>query len=202
MNTEQTFISIKNEAIQRSLIGTIIKRFENVGLKLVGIKMIVPDEKNLSKQYPNEDWWYKNVGEKTKKSRLLRMSKDDRSPIEIGKWVRGMIMEDLVGKPQVAMVWEGANAVAIAMKLIGKTNPLDSDVGTIRADYTIDSYEVADKFKHPVRTLVHRSGSVEEAKEEIGIWFSKKEIKNYPLVLEEVFYKAGWGKVANLEIGG
>jgi len=195
MNTEQTYISIKNEAIQKGLIGEIIHRLERVGLKLVAIKMIVPDEATLGKQYPDADFWYKQVGEKTKASRQKRGLVDERDSIEIGKWVRGMILEDLVGKPQIAMVWEGAHAVEIAKKLIGITNPLDSDVGTIRADFTVESYDVADFYAHPVRTLVHRSGSAEEAKEEIAIWFKDTEIKEYPLVLEEVLYKNGWGKV-------
>jgi len=195
MNKEQTLVSIKNEAIQKGLIGEIIHRLERVGLKLVAIKMTVPDEVAISKQYPDEEWWYKQVGEKTKSSREKRGVEDKRDIIEIGKWVRGMLLEDLVGKPQVAMVWEGAHAVEIAKKLIGITNPLDSDVGTIRADFTIESYDVADHFGHPVRTLVHRSGSVDEAKTEIKLWFKDGEIQNYPLVLEEVLYQNGWGKV-------
>ena len=197
MNTEQTYISIKNEAIQKGLIGEIIHRLERVGLKLVAVKMIVPNETVLGKQYPDAEWWYKQVGEKTKASRQKRGIEDKRDSIEIGKWVRGMILEDLVGKPQVAMVWEGAHAIEIAKKLIGITNPLDSDVGTIRADFTIESYDVADYYQHPVRTLVHRSGSVDEAKEEIALWFKSEEVKKYPLVLEEVLYRNGWGNVSN-----
>jgi nucleoside-diphosphate kinase len=195
VNSEQTYISIKNEAIQKGIIGEIITRFEKVGLKLVAIKMIVPTAEILGKQYPDADFWYSQVGEKTKLSRQKRGITDDRDSIEIGKWVRGMILEDLVGKPQVAMVWEGAHAVEIAKKLIGITNPLDSDVGTIRADYTVESYDVADFYQHPVRTLVHRSGSVEEAKDEIALWFNKEEIQEYPLVLEEILYKNNWGKI-------
>ncbi|MBU1104631.1 hypothetical protein L6255_02550 [Candidatus Parcubacteria bacterium] len=122
MQKEQTFISIKNEAIQKGLIGEIIHRLERVGLKLVAIKMVVPDKDAIAKQYPDKEWWYKQVGEKTKDSRQKRGVEDNRDIIEIGKWVRGMLLEDLVGKPQVAMVWEGAHAVEITLNLSGKSS--------------------------------------------------------------------------------
>ncbi len=192
---ERTFIAVKSDAIQRHLIGEIIQRFERRGMKLVACKLVVPTAEHLAQQYPDAEWWYRNVGEKTLKSRRAKGIEDQRDPIEIGKWVREMIIKDIQGKPMLAMVWQGAHAVALGRKTVGSTNPLDADVGTIRGDFTVESYELADLLEHPVRNLVHASGSVEEAEKEIAIYFKKEEIVDYPLVTEEVLYGAQWGKV-------
>jgi len=193
MQKERTFIAVKSDGIQRHLIGEIIKRFENRGLKLVAMKMVVPTEANLAKQYPDSKEWYENVGEKTIKSKLAKGQPETREPIEIGKWVRDMILKDIVGKPLVAMIWEGPHAVALGRKTAGATNPLDADVGTIRGDYTIESYELADLLQHPVRNLLHASGSVDEAKDEIAIYFNQNEIVDYKMIIETVLYEEGWG---------
>ncbi|OQX51546.1 hypothetical protein B5M47_00345 [candidate division CPR3 bacterium 4484_211] len=192
---ERTFIAVKSDGIQRHLIGEVIQRFERRGMKLVACKMVVPTEEDLGKQYPDEEWWYRNVGEKTLKSRREKGIEDNRKPEEIGRWVRQMIIDDVCGKPMLVMVWEGAHAVALGRKTAGSTNPLDADVGTIRGDYTVESYEVADHLGHPIRNILHASGSVEEAEKEIGIYFRKEEIVSYPLIVEEVLYGSGWGRV-------
>lgn len=193
MKREQTFIAVKSDAIQRHLIGEIIKRFENRGLKLVGIKMIVPTEEQLSKQYPDTKEWKENVGNKTIASKKAKGVDETRSALEIGEWVRNMILSDVVGKPLVGMVWEGPHAVALGRKTAGATNPLDADVGTIRGDYTVESYDLADELGHPIRNLLHASGDVEEAKEDIKTYFDESEIISYPLIVEQVLYDEGWG---------
>jgi len=86
------------------------------------------------------------------------------------------------------MVFEGINAVGIVRKITGSTEPLSSDVGTIRGDFTIDSYEVADVDNRAVRNLIHASGSSEEAEKEINIWFQPEEIINYRLINESILY--------------
>jgi nucleoside-diphosphate kinase len=90
--------------------------------------------------------------------------------------------------PVIAMVWQGLHAVAIVRKLTGGTEPLTSDVGTIRGDFVLDSYERSDMDKRAVRNLIHASGSVGEAEQEIAHWFSDGEIFNYRLVQESVLY--------------
>lgn len=195
MIRERTFIAVKSESIQRHLIGEIIGRFERRGLKLVACKMVVPTMEQIGKQYPDADWWYLKCGERTIKSRRERGIEDNRRPLEVGKWVRQMLLKDNVGKPLLAMVWEGAHAVALGVKTIGHTNPLEADAGTIRGDYTVESYELADKMQHPIRTLVHASKSVEEAKEEMNLYFQPKEIVDYPMIIEDVLYGEGWGVV-------
>ena len=193
MQNERTFIAVKSDAIQRHLVGEIIERFENRGLKLVGIKMIVPNETQLSKQYPDTKEWKENVGNKTIASKQAKGQAETRTALAIGEWVRNMILSDVVDKPLIGMVWEGSHAVALGRKTAGATNPLDADVGTIRGDYTVESYELADKLGHPVRNLLHASGTVDEAKEDIATYFNENEIINYSLIIEQILYEDGWG---------
>ena len=90
--------------------------------------------------------------------------------------------------PVVAMVWQGIHAAAIVRKITGGTEPLTSNMGTIRGDYTIDSYEISDVDGRAVRNLVHASGNSEEAEKEIPLWFSPKELIDYRLVNEAMLY--------------
>jgi nucleoside-diphosphate kinase len=86
------------------------------------------------------------------------------------------------------MVWQGMNAVKIVKKITGGTEPLTSDVGTIRGDLTIDSYQIADIDMRSVRNIIHASGSVEEAEKEIALWFKPEEILSYRLISEAILY--------------
>ena len=86
------------------------------------------------------------------------------------------------------MVWQGAHAVAIVRKLTGGTEPLTSDVGTIRGDFVLDSYEMSDQDKRAVRNLIHASGSPEEAEKEIAHWFKPEELLAYKVLQEKILY--------------
>ena len=86
------------------------------------------------------------------------------------------------------MVWQGAHAVELVRKVTGGTEPLTSDVGTIRGDFVLDSYQISDTDGRAVRNLIHASGSVEEAKKEIKHWFSDDELIDYRLVQEKILY--------------
>ena len=86
------------------------------------------------------------------------------------------------------MVWEGAHAVAIVRKLTGGTEPLTSDVGTIRGDFVIDSYKMTDDDGRSIRNLVHASGSIKEAKDEVKHWFNEQEIMHYNY--SDYYYKS------------
>ena len=186
---ERTLAVIKPDGIQRTLIGEIIKRYERVGLKLVGLKMVAPDEKFVEDHYTLNPEWRKNVGNKSieaakKKGEAIR----SEDPLEMGEFVLGYLKKYLSSGPVIAMVWQGINAVGIVRKITGGTEPLTSDVGTIRGDFTIDSYKAGDTDGRSVRNLVHASGSPEEAEREIELWFNKKEIINYRLIQEEILY--------------
>ena len=90
--------------------------------------------------------------------------------------------------PVIAMVWQGAHSVAIVRKITGGTEPLTSPVGTIRGDYVLDSYQMSESDIRSVRNIIHASGSVAEAKNEIVHWFTKDEIIDYKIVQEQIMY--------------
>jgi len=90
--------------------------------------------------------------------------------------------------PVLAMVVEGNQATGIVTKIVGSTEPLTADIGTIRADFTIDSYALAGLDGRAVRNLVHCSESPEEAEREIALWFDENEILKYRLVQDQILY--------------
>ena len=186
---ERTLVVIKPDGVQRSLIGEIIKRFEQVGLKMVAVKMLVPTEDFVEKHYTLDPHWRQLTGEKTIKGYIEKgLEPPSRDPLEISQKILENLKRYLTSGPVVAMVWEGAHAVKIVRKLVGGTEPLTSDVGTIRGDYVLDSYQMGDEDGRSVRNLVHASGSVEEAEMEIKHWFSEDELIEYRLVQEQILY--------------
>ena len=186
---ERTLVLIKPDGIQRTLIGEIIKRYERMGLKLVALKMVVPTVDQIEKHYTLDPQWRKVTGEKTIQSYI---DKGLKPPLEDPYEVTGKILENLkkymTSGPVIAMIWQGAHAVQIVRKVTGKTEPLTSDVGTIRGDFVLDSYQMSDGDGRSVRNLLHASGSVKEAEMEINHWFKPEEIVNYRLVQEQILY--------------
>ena len=186
---ERTLIMIKPDGVQRTLMGEIIKRYEQIGLKLIGIKMLVPTEQHIEQHYTLDPEWRRITGEKTiagyKKKGLTPPSED---PFEITAKILAGLKKYMTSGPMVAMVWEGAHSVAIGRKLAGGTEPLTSDIGSIRGDFVLDSYQMSDKDGRAVRNLLHASGSPEEAEMEIKHWFDEKELINYRLVQEQMLY--------------
>jgi len=189
MKKERTFVMVKPDGVQRSLIGEIIKRFERVGLKLVSIKMILPTEDLAKKHYTLDPEWLRKVGEKTIAGYHKKgIQPPSENPLDIGNRVLEGLSKYLASGPVVAMVWQGAHAVGIVRKLVGGTEPLTSDVGTIRGDLVLDSYQLGDTDGRAVRNLIHASGSVEEAQNEINLWLRKEDIIEYRLVQEAILY--------------
>jgi nucleoside-diphosphate kinase len=186
---EKTLVLIKPDGIQRTLIGEIIKRYERLGLKLVGLKMLVPTPDQIEKHYTLDPNWRRITGEKTIKSyndKGLKPPSED--PLKITEILLGNLKKYMTSGPVVAMVWEGNSAVKIVRKITGGTEPLTSDVGTIRGDFVIDSYQLSDLSGRSVRNLIHASGSPEEAENEINQWFKPSEIIKYRLVQEHILY--------------
>lgn len=186
---ERTLIVIKPDGVQRTLIGEIIKRYERVGLKLVGIKMMVPTADFIEKHYTLDPEWRRITGEKRIKAALdAGEEPPSRDPIEITNIVLQKLRKYMTSGPVVAMVWQGAHAVDVVRKITGGTEPRNSDIGTIRGDFVLDSYLMADTDGRSVRNLVHASGSVEEANNEIKHWFKDEEMVDYRLVQEQILY--------------
>lgn len=186
---ERTLVLIKPDGFQRSLIGEIIKRYERSGLKLVGIKMIVPTEEHIEKHYTLEPEWRRVTGEKTIKGYKDKgLTPPSEDPLEITGKILKNLMKYMTSGPVIAMVWQGAHAVELVRKMTGGTEPLKSDVGTIRGDYVLDSYQMSDEDGRAVRNLVHASGSKSEAEKEIRHWFNANELVQYRLVQEQILY--------------
>ena len=112
----------------------------------------------------------------------------DKEPIEYGKDIIRTILHYMTAAPVVAMILEGNKAVAVVTKIVGSTEPSTSDVGTIRGDYTVDSYSHSTFENRAVRNLVHQSESPEEAEREIPLWFKDEEIMNYVTAQERIMY--------------
>ncbi|HPN96424.1 MAG TPA: nucleoside-diphosphate kinase [Candidatus Moranbacteria bacterium] len=188
---ERTLVIIKPDGVQRSLIGEIVKRYERVGLKLLAMKMVIPTEEMATRHYyeVGGDAWLEEVGRKAAAS---YEKKGLKSPFATFKENGTAIMKSnakyLSSGPVIAMIWQGNQAVGLVRKITGGTEPLSSDVGTIRGDYAIDTYQMADLDQRSIRNLIHASGNTEEAEKEIPIWFKEKEILEYNHIQEKILY--------------
>jgi nucleoside-diphosphate kinase len=186
---ERTLVIIKPDGVQRGLIGEVIKRYERTGLKLVGLKLVVPTGDLIEKHYLVDPDWKVKRGKKT-----IQAYKDKgleppiTDPEKSGQATLDVLKKYFASGPVVVMVWQGMNAVAVVKKITGGTEPLTSDVGTIRGDLTIDSFQVADIDGRSARNIIHASGNLEDAVKEIPLWFSEQEIFNYRLINEAILY--------------
>ena len=148
---ERTYIMIKPDGVHRGLVGAIVQRFENRGYKLVALKMVSPTRELLEEHYAD---------------------------LKTKKFFPSLIEYMLMG-PVVAMVWQGLGAVVTGRKILGATNPLDSQPGTIRGDFCIDTG----------RNVCHGSDSVESANNEIALWFTTEEVQSWAKVDEKFIYE-------------
>ena len=154
---QRTLILFKPDAVQRGIVGEILTRFERVGLKIIGTKMIFPNKEHYHKHYEGIGKMVTRRGEKA----------------------FDMALEFMTQGPVIAMVFEGVEAVELVRKLVGGTEPKSALPGTIRGDYSHMSFGYADEHNVGIPNLIHASGSVEEAKQEIEHWFADHEIYDY-----------------------
>lgn len=138
---EKTFLMVKPDGVQRNLIGEIVTRFEKKGYKLVGAKLMVISQELAEQHY----------GEHKERPFF------------------GELVDFITSGPVFAMVWEGDNVIATARKMMGATNPLEADTGTIRGDFGI---QVG-------MNIIHGSDSPESAEREINLFFNENEINDY-----------------------
>jgi nucleoside-diphosphate kinase len=185
---ERTFVIIKPDGVQRSLIGEIIHRIERTGLKLIAMKFVFTNEDNYWEHYNKNDAWFEEKGQNTIDNRKSNNLPIEKSAIEYGKDIIRALIKFMTAGPVIMMIWEGNKAVSVVKKIVGGTEPSNSDVGTIRGDFTIDSYELSNVDGRAVRNLIHCSDKPEEAEREIKIWFKEEEILKYRLVGEEILY--------------
>ncbi len=185
---ERTFVIIKPDGVQRSLVGDIIQRFEKTGLKLVAMKFAFATEEQCEKHYSKDDVWCESKGQIRIKDIENSGLSVEKTAIEYGRDIIRAIYAYMTAGPVVLMVWEGNKAVGIVKKIVGGTEPLTSDVGTIRGDLTVDSYDIANLDQRAVRNLIHCSDKPEEAEREIKIWFDDSELLKYRLISDEILY--------------
>lgn len=185
---ERTLVILKPDAVQRGLIGEIIKRIENTGLKLIALKFTMATEDQLWQHYNKDDQWFIKKGERTIEERKAAGMTVDKEAIEYGKDIIRALVKFMSCGPVVPMVFEGNQAAGIVKKLVGSTEPLSSDAGTLRGDFTLDSYNLANIDERAVRNLIHCSDPAEDAIREIPIWFNDNELISYRLVAEQILY--------------
>lgn len=161
---ERTLVVLKPDAVQRAITGEIITRFERVGLKIVGMKMIAPDEKHFHEHYEGI-------------SKLIT---------RWGKDIYQVTLSQMTVGPVIAIVLEGVDAVEHVRKMVGTLDPKESPPGTIRGDYTHVSRSFTNSRGGTLPNIIHASGDVAEAKKEIELWFAKDELYDYSVVYEEV----------------
>ncbi len=154
---ERSLVVCKPDAVQRGIVGEIIQRFERVGLKIVGMKMVMPDEDQYRAHYEDIGKMITRRGEQAFRYNLHYM---------------------MTG-PVIAMVLEGVEAVPLVRKIVGPTEPKSAEMGTIRGDYSHMSFGYSDAKGMGVPNLVHASGNSEEAKKEIALWFKPEELYDY-----------------------
>lgn len=148
---ERTFLMVKPDGVQRNLIGEVIKRFETKGFTLVGLKMLKVSRELAEKHYD----------------------------VHKERPFFGSLVDFITSAPVVAMVWEGDGVVASARKIIGATNPLNGEPGTIRGDYGVSIG----------RNLIHGSDAIETAQREIALWFQDNELANWEPTLKPWLYE-------------
>ena len=185
---ERTVVILKPDAIQRSYIGEIISRLERTGLKFIAFKFLLATEDQCWEHYHKDEAWFMQKGSRIIEDRKRQGLPIEKDALEYGKDIIRSNVEFFTASPVLAMVLEGNQAVAIVKKLVGSTEPTTSDVGTIRGDLTLDSYELSSVDGRAVRNLMHCSDSLEEATRELKIWFTDNDIINYRLVAEQILY--------------
>lgn len=190
---ERTLVLVKPDGVKRAIVGRVLTRFEEAGLKIVGLKMLQVSPEYAGNHYPNTPEWITGMGEKTLqtyrdqgKDPVQEIGTDD--PMEIGSMIKEWNVDYLTSGPLVALVLEGAHAISVVRKLCGFTLPAFAEPGTIRGDFSITSPIVANELKRAVRNLVHASSDPEEAEYEIGYWFSQEELWPYESAAEDVMF--------------
>lgn len=171
MNKDKCLILLKNECIRKGLVGKVFSIICETSPDIIAIKLVVPDKDIIGRHYPAQEEWLRNAGLKKIESYKKRNIVCDSNPISIGRLVREQLIEYMSGKPVIAIVVEGYNAILHLRKLAGSTEPISADPSTIRGRFSVDSYDLADSRNRPIENIIHISDSIESAIREIKIWF-------------------------------
>lgn len=192
---ERSLIILKPDAVQRSLMGEIISRFERKGLKFVAFKFVSPSEEQLFSHYNKDDAWFTKKGENMISNLKEQGKEPEKEALEYGKDIIRAVIKEMQQSPVLAIVVEGAGAIQQVTKLVGTTEPATADVGTIRGDFTIDTYAHSTFENRSIRNLIHCSDVPDEANREIALWFKEDEIMEYTTAQERIMYDTHFNKV-------
>ena len=160
---EKTLVIFKPDSVMRGIVGSVLNRFEQAGFKIVAMKMIKPDTKQLDKHYEGIGKLKTRKGDEIFESQLSSMQDG----------------------PVILMVLEGIEAVSSVRKMVGETEPKTAQPGTIRGDFAHANYSSAASIGKGVANIVHASATKEEAELEIAHWFDNSEIYRYKSVHEQ-----------------
>lgn len=189
---EKTFVIFKPDSVQRGLIGEIIHRFERVGLKIVAMKMVLATEDQCWKHYNKDEAWYIKTGNRIIENRKAQNKPIEKEAVEYGKDVVKGLVKYMTCSPVVVMILEGNSSRAVVKRLVGGTEPITADTGTIRGDLTLDSYFLCDADDgRAVRNLIHCTDPADgegEAEREISVWFKEEEIVKWISINEKMLY--------------
>lgn len=191
---QRSLVLLKPDAVKRGLIGEIVSRFEKSGLKIIAMKMVWVDEELVGKHYPDARIEFlEGMGKKTldtyeKYGKDANEELGTMDPVEIGRMINQWNRDFLTSGPVVAIVLEGLHAIDNIRMLGGKTFPVFAEPGTVRGDFSLDSPALANMNKRAVRNMMHASGTEEEAKFEIQLWFHENELQNYKRADEDVMF--------------
>jgi nucleoside-diphosphate kinase len=192
LRSERSLVLLKPDAVKRQIVGELITRFERKGLKICGLKMVMPTEDLAGQHYTDSEEWLKDSGERTYNSYVEKGIEPPMGARDLALNTRRKLMSGLTAGPLVALVLQGAHVIEIVRKMRGATSPQAADVGTIGFDYSVDSYELADAGDWPIRNIIHASDSVENADREIAIWFKDGEVLDYTSAIEHILYSKEW----------
>lgn len=184
MKTQKSLVVLKHDAVARGLMGEVISRFEKVGLKIIALEFLNATEEMGDKHYASSDENLKRFGNNTlteckEKGVDAKAKYGTDDALEIGKMIKQWNIDLITRGPVLAMVWEGPNCIEIIRKIAGKTSPKDATPGTIRGDFSWDTYDNANDELRSVYNILHASGNEEEAEFEINLWFGKDEVFSY-----------------------
>ena len=193
MKKQRALLIIKPDGVQRGLIGKILTRFEQVGLKIIGLKFEWVTKEKIIVHYPETDGWFKKVGERTltnyakKGLDAKKVFKTDNA-IQIGRTVKKWLIKYFQESPVLIMALESYDCIEICRKLSGNTIPVLAAPGTIRGDFSHDTIDLANEQNRPLRNLIHASDTVEDGEKEIKVWFTLEELFSYERADEKFMY--------------
>lgn len=181
---QRTLVLIKPDGVEKRLIGRIITRFEEAGLRIVGLGITKPSRTILEKHYPLTRSWVTNLGENTRKDleelglkNCLEIFKV-KNTYQLGLKIRKWLIDFMMSGPIVKIALEGPRAIEVVRKIVGATIPTKASPGTVRGDFSCDTAALASLEKRAVKNLIHASSNDKEARDELSLWFSKNELLN------------------------